>query len=162
MSGAAFALLAGVLYTLLGIAGLFPAALSGGRLFGLFPMSVTLAVVHMAVGIAGLAAATHERYARRYARGAAVFLGLLAVLGLVATLQAALARLPLYGANVWLHLATAIFAAYFGWRAEIPLLREEHMDPERRRGPSDRRDTVTTVSRERRHGAYDRRMPLGT
>lgn len=162
MSGATFALFVGIVYTLLGIAGLFPAARSGGMLFGLFPMSVALAVVHMAVGIAGLAAATHERYARRYARGAAVLLGLLAFLGPVAALQATLARLPLYGANVWFHLATAIFAAYFGWRTEIPLLREEHMDPERRRGPSDRRDTVTSVSRERRQGAYDRRMPLGT
>jgi len=162
VSGAAFTLLAGLVYTLLGIAGLFPAARSGGMLFALFPVSVALAIVHMVIGIAGLAAGTHERYARRYARGAAALLGLLAFLGLVAALQPALARLPLYGANVWLHLGTAILAAYFGWRAEIPVLREEHMDPERRRGPSDRRDTVTTVSRERRQGAYDRRMPLGT
>lgn len=162
MSSAAFALLAGIVYTLLGIAGLFPAALSGGRLFGLFPMSVALAGLHLVVGIAGLAAATHERHARRFARGLAVLLGLLGVIGLVAALQAPLARLPLHGANVWLHLATALLAAFFGWRAEIPVLREEHADPERRRGPADRRDTVSTVSRERRRGAYDRRMPLGT
>ena len=161
MSGGAFALFAGIVYTLLGIAGLFPAARSGGMLFALFPMSVTLAVLHMVIGIAGLAAAAHERHVRRYARGAAVFLGLLGVLGLTGALRAPLAQLPLYGSNVWLHLGTAMLAAYFGWRAEIPVLREEHMDPERRRGPQDRRDTVTTVSRERRHGAYDRRMPLG-
>lgn len=159
MSSAAFALAAGLVYTLLGIAGLFPAALSGGRLLALFPSSLPLATLHLVLGVAGLAAATHERHARRYSRALALLLGLLALMGL-----AALARqsLPLYGANVWLHLATAALAAYFGWRAEIPVLREEHVESERRNGPSDRRETVATVPRERRYGSYDRRMPLGT
>jgi hypothetical protein len=162
VSSAAFALLAGVVYALLGIAGLFPAALSGGRLFATFPASVPLAALHLVLGIGALAAATHEQYARRYARYFAVALLVLAFLGLAAARQPALERLALAGANIGLHLVTAALAVYFGWRADIPVLHEEHVDPDRRRGPADRRETVTTVSRERRHGAYDRRMPLGT
>jgi hypothetical protein len=162
MSGGAFALGAGVVYTLLGVAGLFPAAFSDGRLFALFPSSLPLAVLHLAVGITGLAGATGEAHARRYSRALALALGVLGALGLVAGLRPSLGLFALAGHSAWLHLGTAAVAAYFGWRAEIPVLREELVSPERRRGVGDRRDTVTTVSRERRHGDYDRRMPLGT
>jgi hypothetical protein len=76
-------------------------------------------------------------------------------------LDGAFGLMPLHGHNVWLHLGTAAIAAYFGWRAQIPVLREELRAQDRRDGTGDRRETITTVSRERRHGAYDRRPPLG-
>ena len=160
MSGAAFALITGIVYTLLGIAGLFPAALGNGYL-GLFPMNVPLSVLHLVIGVGGLAAASRSRYGRAYARAAAVILGLLGVMGLVHGLGNAFGLLPLHGHNVWLHLGTAAIAAWFGWRADVPVLQDQFHEDDRRHGTEDRRETITTVSRERRRGAYDRRTPLG-
>lgn len=157
MSGTAFALIAGVVYTLLGIAGLFPV---NGYL-GLFPMNVPLGVLHLVIGVCGLAAASLPRYGRLYARAAGVILGVLGVMGLIAGLDSAFGLMPLHGHNIWLHLGTAGTAAYFGWRADIPVLHEQYQESDHRHGTGDRRETVTTVSRERRHGAYDRRTPLG-
>jgi uncharacterized membrane protein YfcA len=158
VSSGAFALIAGIVYTLLGIAGLFPAA--SGYL-GLFPMNVPLSVLHLVVGVCGLAAASVQRYGRQYARGVAVILGVLGAMGLIPGLNSAFGLMPLHSHNVWLHLGTTALAAYFGWRAQIPVLSEELREQDRRDGTSDRRETITTVSRERRHGAYDRRTPLG-
>jgi len=158
VSSGAFALVAGIVYTLLGIAGLFPAA--SGHL-GLFAMNVPLGALHLAAGIGGLAAASFQRYGRLYARCIAAILGVLGAMGLIAGLDGAFGLMPLHGHNVWLHLGTAAIAAYFGWRPQIPVLREELRAQDRRDGTGDRRETITTVSRERRHGAYDRRPPLG-
>jgi len=41
------------------------------------------------------------------------------------------------------------------------VLQEQFHEEDRRDGIEDRRQTITTVSRERRRGAYDRRTPLG-
>jgi hypothetical protein len=59
------------------------------------------------------------------------------------------------------HMGTAALAAYFGWRAEIPVLQDQYPNDERRHGKGDRRRHNTAVERERRRGAYDRRTPLG-
>jgi hypothetical protein len=112
------------------------------------------------IGIFGLAAASLPRYGRIYARAVCVILGVLGVMGLVAGLDRAFG-LPLHGHNIWLHLGTAAIAAYLGWRANIPVLHEPYQEDDRRHGTGDRRETITTVSRERRRGAYDRRTPLG-
>jgi hypothetical protein len=160
VSSAAFALITGVVYSLLGIAGLFPAALVNGQL-GLFPMNVPLSAVHLVIGVCGLAAASLARFGRHYARALCVFLGALGVMGLIRGLDIAFGAMPLYGHNVWLHLGTAALAAYFGWRAEIPVLQDQYHNDERRQGKGDRRRHNTAVERERRRGAYDRRTPLG-
>lgn len=160
MSSAAFALITGIVYTLLGIAGVFPAALVNGYL-GMFPMNVPLSVLHLVIGVCGLASASLPRYGRVYARAAGVILGVLGAMGLIAGLDSAFGWMPLHGHNIWLHLGTALIAAYVGWRAAIPVLSDPYHEAERRRGGGDRRDTITTVSRERRQGAYDRRTPLG-
>jgi hypothetical protein len=162
MSSGAFALVAGLVYVVLGIAGLFPGALSTGYL-GLFPMTMALGALHLAAGVGGLMAASTGHHGRTYARWVAVILGVLGVMGLIRGLDHGFGVLPLYGHNVWLHLGTAAIAVYFGWRARIPVLGEPYDDErERRSGLADRRETLGTVPRERRQGAYDRRMPLGT
>lgn len=173
MSTTTFALIFGVAFTLLGIAGMFPAALTPppadapatslnvlhGYLLGLFPVNVLHSAVHLAIGVAGLAASTAEHHARLYARAVAVFYGGLAVMGMLPTLNTVFGLIPIHGHGVWLHLGSAAIAAYFGWRADIPVL-SDHDD--RRFGIADRRQTMTRVLHERRSGAYDRRMPLGT
>jgi len=173
MNTTSFSLFIGIAFTLAGILGLFPAALAPppadapalsfnvlyGYLLGLFPVNLAHSLVHLVIGIAGLAAATGERYSRLYARGLAVFYGALGVLGMMPGPNTLFGLLPLHGHDVWLHLGTAALAAYFGWRAEIPVLNERD---DRRHGLADRRHAMNRVSLERRQGAYDRRMPLGT
>ena len=173
MNTTSFALVFGIAFTLAGIAGMFPAALSPppadapalsfdvlhGYLLGLFPVNLAHSLVHLVIGIAGLAAASAERHARLYARGLAVAYGALGVLGLLPGPNTLFGLLPLHGHDVWLHLGSAAIGAYFGWRAEVPVLSERD---DRRHGIADRRQTMTRVSHERRGGAYDRRMPLGT
>jgi hypothetical protein len=122
-------------------------------------VNVLHSAVHLAIGIAGLAAATTEGYARTYARALAVIYGLLGVMGMVPALNTVFGYIPIHGHDVWLHLGTATIATYFGWRAEVPVLHEQD---DRRHGLGDRRQASNDVAYDRRRGAYDRRMPLGT
>ena len=174
MSTSAFALVFGIAFTLAGIIGMFPAALTPppagapattftvlyGYLLGLFPVNVLHSAVHIAIGIAGLAAASAERHARTYARLLAMLYGALGVMGMLpAPMNTVFGLIPIHGHDIWLHLGSAAIAAYFGWRADIPVLEERD---ERRDGIGDRRQAWHEVAYERRKGAYDRRMPLGT
>jgi len=173
MSTKAFALIIGIAFTLAGLIGMFPAALTPpppeapalrfdvlyGYLLGLFPVNLAHNLVHLVIGILGLAASSGERHARLYSRGLAVLYGALGVLGMLPGPNTLFGLLPLHGHDIWLHLGTAALAAYFGWRAEIPVLNDRD---DRRHGLADRRHALNRVSLERRRGAYDRRMPLGT
>jgi hypothetical protein len=173
MNTTTFALIFGIAFTLAGFAGMFPAALTPppagapattlnvlhGYLLGLFPVNVLHSAVHLVIGVAGLAAASAESYARFYARAVAVFYGGLGIMGMLPTLNTVFGLIPIHGHDVWLHLGSAAIAAYFGWRADIPVLNDSD---DRRLGMADRRHALNRVALERRRGAYDRRMPLGT
>jgi hypothetical protein len=52
---------------------------------------------------------------RMYFRAVAVIYAVLTVMGLVAGLRTTFGLIPLYGADVALHAALAVVAAYFGW-----------------------------------------------
>jgi hypothetical protein len=172
MRTATFALFAGIAYLSAGLLGLVPETLTPppadapptriaalhGYLFGLFPVNVLHSVVHLAIGVWGLAAwqADHighrVRSPRLFARAVAILYGALAVFGLFPGLNTLFGLVPIHGHDVWLHAGTALLAAYFGWRP-----REEI---ERRAAPvADRREHVEPVPHERRYGHGDRRIP---
>lgn len=127
-----FALVFGIIFLLVGIAGFVPAfvtpaagvaaagsaAASHGMLFGLFPVNTLHNLVHIAFGIWGLFAYRAFRDARTYARSVAVIYGIFAVMGLIPGLNTVWGLVPLYSHNIWLHAALAIVAAYFGWKRE--------------------------------------------
>jgi hypothetical protein len=128
-----FALLIGLGFLVLGLLGFVPGAVhlthevgdlrlttGYGVLFGIFPVNLVLDVVHLAIGIAGIAAYRSLRAAVRFSRGLAVFFGALAILGLLPGLRTIFGLLPLFGNDVWLHGLTAIIAAYFGWAQFAP------------------------------------------
>lgn len=130
MNARHFALIAGIVYVLIGVLGFVPAALAPGRaapdlavqtgygyLLGLFPVNILHTVVHLAVGVWGLVAYTSLRAARRYAASLAVIFGVLTIMGLIPVLDVAFGLLPLFGHDVWLHGLTAIAGGYFGFRA---------------------------------------------
>lgn len=124
-----FALLSGIFYVLLGLAGfvsplvvLGPAMmpplvveLGYGYLLGLFPINLLHNVVHVATGMLGVLAYLRYEHARWYARGAAIFYGILAVMGLVPQIDTVFGLMPVFGYTVWLHGLTAVIAAYFGF-----------------------------------------------
>lgn len=167
MNTTAFALIFGIAFTLAGILGMFPAALTPppadapattftvlyGYLLGLFPVNVLHSAAHLAIGIAGLAAASSEAMSRRYAQALALIYGLLGVMGLLPQpFNTVFGLIPIHGHDVWLHLGTAILAAYFGWRTVTEVERRSDARP-------DRREHAVPVERERRLGHSDRRIP---
>ena len=124
-----FALIVGIVYLVIGIAGFIPGLVQGrdyadlavdagaGALLGLFPVNVVHHLVHLLVGVLGIAAYRAFTSARLYARGLAVVYGVLAVMGLIAAanLYTLFGLTPLFSHDVWLHAGTALIAAYFGW-----------------------------------------------
>jgi hypothetical protein len=75
--------------------------------------------------------------------------GVLGVLGLIPALNTVFGLMPLYGPDVWLHLATAAVAAFVGWRQATGERRT--VNTERRRA------SRAPIANERRQGMYDRR-----
>ena len=165
MKTSTFAVLAGIAYLAAGILGLVPALLVSppqdapptsftllyGYLLGLFPVNLLHSIVHLAIGAWGIAAWRGAANPAIYARGLALFYGLLAVMGLIPLANTLFGWLPIHGHDVWLHGVTAAVAAYFGWRSE-------NLRAERRSPRMDRRHRMQPVMSERRLGMPDRRF----
>lgn len=126
-----FALLYGIVFLLVGIAGFVPNFLtpfdpadpeitmdaSAGRLFGIFPVNALHNAVHIVFGIWGLIAYRSLAASITYARAVAVIYAILFVMGLIPGLHTTFGLIPLFGSDVWLHLVLAAIAAYFGFVA---------------------------------------------
>jgi hypothetical protein len=130
-----FALVYGIVFLLIGLAGFFPAFVTpmtpadpglmlnagAGHLFGLFPVNLLHNLVHVAFGIWGLVAWRRIDASIGYARGVAIIYAVLFVMGLVPGLWTAFGLVPLHGNDVWLHLLLAAVAAYFGYFARTTI-----------------------------------------
>ena len=124
-----FALIYGIVFLAVGIAGFIPGLTaehthpdvrveSGlGLLFGLFPVNVLHNIAHILFGLWGLAAAKSAPAARAYGKGTFIAYALLTVMGLVpaANLHTTFGLVPLYGNDIWLHALLAAVAGYFGF-----------------------------------------------
>lgn len=126
-----FALIYGIVFLLVGIAGFIPGFVmpleaehpelaieaGAGRLFGLFPVNVVHNLVHVVFGVWGLLAWRSVSGSLSYARSVAVIYGVLVIMGLIPVLQTTFGLVPLYGHDIWLHVLLAAVAAYFGFVA---------------------------------------------
>jgi hypothetical protein len=125
-----FALIAGIIYALVGLLGFVPGThpmpatatppdlavdMGYGYLLGLFPINVLHNLVHLAIGIWGIVAYRSYAGSKTFARGLAIFYGLLAIMGLIPVLNTTFGLIPIFGNDVWLHAVTALLAAYFGF-----------------------------------------------
>jgi hypothetical protein len=124
-----FALIMGIIFLVIGIAGFIPALVTPaptegmavdamhGRLFGLFPINALHNLFHAAFGIWGIAAYRSFTGARTFAKVTAVVYAVLLVMGFIPVLNTTFGLVPLYSHDIWLHALIAIAAAYFGFRA---------------------------------------------
>ena len=142
MTSRDFARVIGILFLAVGVSGFVPGlkspppmaaphlALEGGYglLLGLFAVNWIHNLVHLGIGLAGMASSHTLSDARKFARGLAVFYGGLAVMGLIPGLNSTFGLIPLFGHDVWLHAGTAAIAAYFGFgqRVEKMEIRERY------------------------------------
>ena len=124
-----FALVFGIVFLLVGIAGFIPGLLAApaegdpalaieaahGRLMGLFPVNVVHDLIHIAFGIWGIVAYRTLAAARLYAKSVAVIYALLVVMGFIPVLNTTFGLAPIHGHDIWLHALLAIVAAYFGF-----------------------------------------------
>jgi hypothetical protein len=124
-----FALIFGIIYLVVGVLGFVPGIVqpahdqhnlaveaNHGYLMGLFPINLLHNFVHLLVGILGLIGSRSVQGAVRYARGLAIFYGLLAIMGLFPATNTMFGLVPIHGNDVWLHAGSALVAAYFGFR----------------------------------------------
>lgn len=129
MTTRGFALLFGIVFLLVGIAGFVPPLVTAvhaehpplvveagyGLLFGLFPVNLLHNLVHVLFGVGGLVGARSLAAAKFYARAVAVIYAVLTLAGLIPGLNTLFGLTPLFGNDVWLHALLALVAAYFGW-----------------------------------------------
>ncbi|MDB5395842.1 MAG: hypothetical protein JWM91_3348 [Rhodospirillales bacterium] len=124
-----YALIVGIIYLLVGLAGLVPGLLVAmpedplrietlhGRLFGLFPVNIVHDGIHILVGLWGIAAFRNFEGAKIYARSLAVIFGILTVMGFFPMLNRTFGLAPIHGPDVAIHAATAVLSAMVGWGA---------------------------------------------
>ena len=93
-----------------------------GYLLGLFPINVLHNIVHLVVGLLGIAASTSLDSSRLYSGVLGLFYGALTVMGLFPPTQSTLGFIPIFGNDIWLHGVTAAIAVYFGFIATPDLL----------------------------------------
>jgi len=122
-----FTLAMGVIYVVVGVLGFIPALMSApppnapamstsyGYLLGMFPVNTLHNIVHLAIGAWGLLVYKDFEGSRAYCRSLAILYGVLAVFGLIPVLNTTFGLIPLFGHDIWLHLLTALAAAYFGF-----------------------------------------------
>ena len=132
MNTRTFALIFGIVFLAAGVAGFIPQLLQpaqGGAiapgmhhsmLLGMFPVNPAHNAVHILFGLWGLVASRGQAQALLYARGVAIIYAVLTVAGFIPSLDTLFGLVPLYGNDIWLHLALAIVAAYFGWVNRSP------------------------------------------
>ena len=144
MSIRTFALIYGLVFTAVGIAGFIPGLVTphdaaqhqlaieqgAGDLFGLFPVNIVHNVVHLAFGVWGLAVYRNANAALGYARSVAIIYAVFVFMGFIPSLDTLFGLVPLHGNDLWLHALLAALAAYFGFL--------HHAEPEPTNRPAPR------------------------
>ena len=108
----AYAAVFGVVYTIVGLIGFAVSTSLATATLIIFPVNVLHNVVHLLVGLLGVGAFLTGRTVL-YARVMAVVFAVFTISGFLP--QPLLGLVPLGGADIFLHAATAILAAVAGW-----------------------------------------------
>jgi hypothetical protein len=129
------ALILGIIFLFVGIAGFLPGFVSlpigapdvpvdvprltfddgYGNVLGLFPTNYLHNAVHIVVGILGIAAATSLGGSLTYNRIFAISYIGIALLGIIPFTNNTLGLMPIWGNNVWFNAVTGAIAYYYGF-----------------------------------------------
>lgn len=114
------ALAFGVVYLLVGVLGLLP--FTGGsytqtnsNLLGFVPINLLHNIVHLVIGIAGIAAAASLARSRQFCQLFGLVLILIGIVGIFVSNP--LNLIPIGGFDIVIHLATGAILSYFGFVA---------------------------------------------
>jgi hypothetical protein len=112
------ALVFGIVYLAVGILGFLPFVggsytQTSSNLLGLVPINLLHNIVHLVIGIAGIAAAASWAASRSYLQIFGVVLLLLGAVGIF--VNNPLGLVPIGGFDVAIHLVTGAILAYFGF-----------------------------------------------
>ena len=111
-----FAFVFGVVFALLGIAGLVPVLCPDGRLFGVLATNEPHNLFHLATGALGVVMSLGTRgFARRYFRIVGVVYGLIAVMGFLEGGRGMLLGMSMNGPDNVLDLAVAVISLAIGF-----------------------------------------------
>jgi hypothetical protein len=116
------ALVFGVIYLAAGVLGFLPFlggsyTMTNHALLGIFNINLLHNLVHIVIGIAGLAAAASVANSRAFSQVVGVILLLLGVLGVFVANP--LGLLYIGGLDIALHLVSGAVLAYFGFAAPV-------------------------------------------
>ena len=116
------ALLFGAIYLAAGVLGFLPFlggsyTMTNHALLGIFNINLLHNLVHIVIGIAGLAAAASVANSRTFCQVVGVILLLLGVLGVFVARP--LGLLDIGGIDIALHLVSGAVLAYFGFAAPV-------------------------------------------
>jgi hypothetical protein len=107
-----YAIVFGVVYTLVGLIGFTVSTTLATATLIVFPVNVVHNIVHLLIGLIGVGAFFGGQ-AVAYCRGMAVLFAILTLAGFLP--QPLLGIVPIGGTDIPLHAATAILAALAGW-----------------------------------------------
>ncbi|HEY9450203.1 MAG TPA: DUF4383 domain-containing protein [Gemmatimonadaceae bacterium] len=95
--------------------GMSPDPDTAARVFGIFPINIIRSVLHLTLGIWGLASSQWDYSSRQFARVGGVIFVALAIYGIFSPSFAGL--FPIGGNDVWLDGIIGALLAYFGFTA---------------------------------------------
>jgi hypothetical protein len=112
------AMVFGVIYTVVGIAGFIPAlggsyTMTANTLLRIADVNIVHNIVHLVIGIAGLTMAKTDEGAATFCKTFGVILLLLGVIGFFA--PNLLGIVPIGGGDIWIHLISGAILAYAGF-----------------------------------------------
>jgi len=115
------ALIFGIVYLLVGIVGFIPAfggtlAMSPpSNLLGTFPINLLHNIVHLVIGVFGIALSRTESGGASFGKTFGIILILIGIVGLFWPMSLNDSLLPLRGVDVWLHIVTGLILAAVGF-----------------------------------------------
>lgn len=109
------AILFGIGFIFIGVAGFLSAFMQEGLLLGYFAVNTIHNIFYIASGVIAIMAATQYRYARTYFQVFGILFGVLTILGFVFNGDIGLMMGPMNMADNFLHLGITIAALFLGF-----------------------------------------------
>lgn len=109
----ALAIVFGIVFIFIGVAGFFPALTPNGFLFGFFEVDTMHNVVHIVSGVIAIMAATNYRYTKLFFQVFGIIYGVVAILGFAR--GGDLFMMHVNTADNVLHVFISVVALYLGF-----------------------------------------------